>query len=172
MVVRLVNARLLPRVVRLTWSDSHESCFHHSWLRDHCLQSLHPVSRQRELPLTSVLPGIAPERVELLDESAGGMPRGQEMHITWPATVEATGVAHSSIFPADWLRSNCYNKTATWDPARTEVPTSAPLTLWGPATPEQHGVVAWSGLRSGGGERSEIRAPSLPPSRQTTRRCT
>lgn len=144
MAARVVRARLLPRVVRLTWSDSHESSFHHAWLRDHCLQSRHPVSHQRELSLVDVHPGVAPADIALCNSTGG-----QELRVTWSAAAETSGVEHLSSFPVEWLRSHCYTKLAPWEPAKVEsLRTSA--VLWDGETREQHSIVPWSELDQGG----------------------
>ena len=51
---RIERAAILERAVQLTWEDGTTSNFHHNWLRDHCPQSVHPVSHQREVPLAAV----------------------------------------------------------------------------------------------------------------------
>ena len=88
-----------PAAVHLTWSDGSESRFHHAWLRDHCPQSVHPVSHQRELPLRHVS-GAAPTRVDI---------NGNHIQVAWPAANEASGKEHVSTFAAEWLFEHRYD---------------------------------------------------------------
>ena len=81
-------AAVNPDTLHLTWADGSESRFHHAWLRDHCPQSVHPVSHQRELPLRHVS-GTAPVRVDINEA---------HIEIVWPAEGEVSGLEHVSSF--------------------------------------------------------------------------
>ena len=78
----VVAASIEREVVRLSWSDGHVSRFHHEWLRDHCPQSVHPVSGQREVPLER----LRSESLTLDDASLGEAPSGgQTLRLRWLA---------------------------------------------------------------------------------------
>ncbi len=98
----VVAASIEREAVRLSWSDGHVSRFHHEWLRDHCPQSVHPVSGQREVPLER----LRSESLTLDDASLGEAPSGdQTLRLRWLAHASA---AHDSTFETSWLRTHCY----------------------------------------------------------------
>lgn len=104
---RIAAAHVRPGIVRLTWSDGRVSDFHHEWLRDHCPQSLHPVSNQREVSLRQLKPGLAPDAAAVKDG-----PAGQALELRWPARLDPSGAEHTSTFCASWLRERCYSGTS------------------------------------------------------------
>ena len=85
---RIAHAAVLPNAVELTWEDETTSTFHHCWLRDHCRQSVHPVSHQREVPLSAIRRDAAPSRVTIEER-----PHGQAVSLHWPASVDPSGAA-------------------------------------------------------------------------------
>ena len=145
---RIVQAAMLPNALELTWDDESSSTFHHSWLRDHCPQSVHPVSHQKEVPLSTIQPDLAPTGVAI-EEGA----RGQALRVTWPADADPTGTAHLSTFDSAWLRTNCYSRAAQREArSRQESPSGSGVTLWGAGVGELPAPVEWAALDRGGDE--------------------
>ena len=134
------------RMVQLTWTDGRISDFHFAWLRDHCPQSVHPISHQRETPLTSIRAGLAPTSLTI-DEDGGG----QRLRVRWPAHLDPTGTDHLSVFDASWLRANCYS---SGELNATETHT---ISKWG-AGAVLPPPIAWSRLSQTGkeGERQQL----------------
>ena len=61
----LVRALSRDGELHCHFSDGAAGRFHHSWLRDHCPQSRHPVSGQRTFELCDLPPGLAPRAVAI-----------------------------------------------------------------------------------------------------------
>ena len=150
---RIARAAVAPGAVALTWEDETTSTFHHAWLRDHCPQSVHPVSNQREVALSTVPPDLAPASVTV-EERSGGR---QALCVRWPASADPTGAEHVSSFDGEWLRGNCYSRTAsTAARARDESPSGAGVRLWGGAGAGFGDLlrvpVAWADIERGGAD--------------------
>ena len=95
----ITRATVQPGAVHVTWADGSESRFHHSWLRDHCPQSVHPISHQRELPLRHV--SDAPPALLHMDAA--------KVELRWAATHEVSGKEHTSTYAAPWLFAHRYD---------------------------------------------------------------
>lgn len=150
MLLRSVDS--CSELVRLTWSDGSESRFHHAWLRDHCPQSLHPVSGQREFALRELPARPAPETAAI-DE------RGHSLELRWPPT--ANGPAHNSTFDAAWLWNHRYDyspaegtRAAPAAVAASMAASDAGATLWRPSDLADFGgndpACSWHGLQQVG----------------------
>ena len=140
-----MQAAVLPHTLELRWDDDTSSTFHHNWLRDHCPQSVHPVSHQREVPLSSIRPDLAPTCVAIEEKACG-----QALRVTWPSAGDPTGAAHLSTFDSAWLRGNCYSSATQREVrSRQESPSGSGVTLWGAGVGELPAPVAWSALECG-----------------------
>ncbi|MEH6547026.1 MAG: TauD/TfdA family dioxygenase [Sneathiella sp.] len=93
--------------VDMVWSDGHHSQFHFIWLRDNCPcpDCLHPQTKERTFDVMT----IAEDQpfLNALDVQK------EQLVISWKD-------GHVSEFPTDWLRLNCYSKSAR--EARREKP--------------------------------------------------
>jgi len=92
------------KYLRLHWRDGHESCFLHTWLRDHCPQSLHPTSLQRNVDTLDIL-GSQPANVSVEQHS---------LQIDWDraVTLHSGDKVSASNFSLSWLREHCYSRKA------------------------------------------------------------
>ncbi|NNF79890.1 MAG: DUF971 domain-containing protein [Rhizobiales bacterium] len=81
----------------VSWSDGHESFFHHIWLRDCCYCDIcgDSYSSKRYVVPSDLCLNSAPQSVEI--DNAGGL------SVRWAPD------GHQSHYDAGWLRRNCYD---------------------------------------------------------------
>ena len=98
----LARASIQKDALHCKWKDGSSGRLHISWLRDHCPQSLHPVSGQKTSELRDIIrSGLSPEAVAIAND-------GHELTLVWPATPSADASAtHTSTYDAAWLWRNC-----------------------------------------------------------------
>ncbi|KAL1510262.1 hypothetical protein AB1Y20_006585 [Prymnesium parvum] len=140
-LVRMRSAAILSQTVQLTWEDETIAHFHHTWLRDHCPQSVHPVSHQREIALSSIRPGIVPSGVSVDD--------GQSLLVKWHASVDPTGADHQSVFDGEWLRRHAYSSEGS---ARVVDEEDALVVQWGAGGRALPEPIDWASLACGGSD--------------------
>lgn len=85
--------------LRLVWSDGHCSDFHYIWLRDNCpcSECQHPETMERTFDLMTI---------------ASDQPVLNSVDIQDDTLVLSWKDGHTSEVPTDWLRQNCYSKSA------------------------------------------------------------
>ncbi|KAL3918371.1 MAG: hypothetical protein SGPRY_006045 [Prymnesium sp.] len=167
---------IASHAVQLTWDDGSSSAFHHTWLRDHCPQSVHPVSGQRELPLHSIPSLAQPSRI-CLQESA----QAQQLVVSWPAALDPTGLSHESTFDVAWLRANRYSSSTPPCPLEADEP---PPKQWGRGGQGLPPPIEWASLEGCGSSSQHAllallcslqqwgvaRVSAVPPSMEATSR--
>lgn len=86
-----------PNGLTVSWSDGHESFFHHIWLRDCCYCEIcgDSYSSKRYAVPSDLSLDCAPQSVEI--DTAGGL------SVRWAPD------GHPSHYDAGWLRRNCYD---------------------------------------------------------------
>eukprot|EP00667_Euglena_gracilis_P003760 EG_transcript_3771 len=86
----------------ITWRDGHRSAFLHVWLRDHCPNSMHPKTLQRNIDSLTLPPATRPHAVTCT---------GDRLTIDWDVPIALFGGAAAiaqSTFPTAFLRQHCY----------------------------------------------------------------
>eukprot|EP00401_Gymnodinium_catenatum_P025731 CAMPEP_0117563606 /NCGR_PEP_ID=MMETSP0784-20121206/55583_1 /TAXON_ID=39447 /ORGANISM="" /LENGTH=795 /DNA_ID=CAMNT_0005361261 /DNA_START=35 /DNA_END=2422 /DNA_ORIENTATION=+ len=91
--------------VVLRWADGHSSRFPHVWLRDHCPQSTHATSLQRQVDTFFTPADTHPTDIAV---------EGDEVEIVWdtPVLLHSGAKVQSSRFSAKWLRQHCFSERA------------------------------------------------------------
>eukprot|EP00668_Euglena_longa_P014091 GGOE01018063.1.p1 GENE.GGOE01018063.1~~GGOE01018063.1.p1 ORF type:complete len:782 (-),score=227.67 GGOE01018063.1:690-3035(-) len=107
--------------LHITWRDGHRSVFLHVWLRDHCLNSMHTKTLQRNIDSLAIPPTTRPAAVTC---------SGDRLTIDWDVPIALFGTSGASVgqsvFPTAYLRDHCYAARA-----RQEREAARPkLVLW------------------------------------------
>jgi gamma-butyrobetaine dioxygenase len=106
---RVARAAMDDGLVRVTWADGTEGCFHFVWLRDNCAApgSIDPDSRERIFDILDIPEDVSPLEVGVTEEGA--------LRIRW------SDDGHASLYHPGWLRAHCYSlRGAGGDPAEIE----------------------------------------------------
>ncbi len=93
-----MRLQLDARWLTVEWSDGTAGRFHYFWLRDNCLELLHPSTHHRVVETSTIPAGVHPESATVTDDGT--------LRIVWAHD------QHVSTFPGEWLRANDYSNGA------------------------------------------------------------